>query len=159
MSRFGTLLSGLLVMCVSASAGAQAPGGGANASPQPANTWSARSKGGMVLVGTFTVTPDSTGAFVTGTWTLNSAQGAIVAEGAWSASKSRTGWSGAWRSVVAGSNRQYLGTWTAATPLRATATLPQLFLKKSIEQVVSGTWDSSGNSGAWSIRIAPEPAR
>lgn len=117
------------------------------------NTWSARSASGTVLQGTFTVIPDSVSGFVTGRWTLYGAQGAVAAEGGWSASKTPAGWSGAWRSVVAGTNREYVGTWTAATSLRGTARLPQLFLKQSVEQIISGTWRSPGNSGAWSIRI------
>jgi hypothetical protein len=121
---------------------------------QPAvNTWSARSTGGMVLIGTFTVIPDAANGTVTGTWTLNGAQGAVLAHGSWSAAKSPRGWNGAWRSIVAGSAREYSGTWTASTSLRATTALPQLFVKRGIESIVNGGWRSGGNSGGWSIRI------
>jgi hypothetical protein len=158
MVRTGLLLCCALTLCIAVPVSAQVSGGAA-AAPQLLNTWSARSAGGMLLVGTFTVSPDSSGAFVTGTWTLNGAGGAILAQGGWSASKSATGWSGAWRSVATGSTREYMGTWTATTSLRATARLPELFVRKSIEQVLGGTWGSAGNSGAWSIRVAPGPPR
>jgi hypothetical protein len=147
-----------LAVCLAVSVGAQAPVSvsTAAASQQVVNTWSARSAGGMVLMGTFTAVGDTISGFVTGTWTLNGAQGATLAEGGWSASKSPTGWSGEWRSIVAGSAREYIGTWTATTTRRATASLPQLFAKKAVEQVINGRWRSSGNSGAWSIRLAAD---
>jgi hypothetical protein len=151
--RTSALVHCVLVLCVTARAHAQAPVNAAGSAQPSVNTWSARSTGGMLLMGTFTVVPDSVSGTVTGTWTLNRAHGDVVAQGAWSASKSPRGWTGAWRSVVSGSSREYTGTWSANTPLRATAGLPQLFLKAGVEQVISGGWRSAGNSGAWSIRL------
>lgn len=138
----------LAMLCVTMRVSAQAP-----AAAQPVvNTWSARSAGGMLLVGTFTVVPDEATGTVTGTWTLNGAQGQVLASGGWSAAKMPGEWSGAWRSIVAGSNREYAGTWTAALGQKDGTKLPQMFLR-SLHEIVTGGWRSGGNGGAWSIRL------
>jgi hypothetical protein len=143
-----------LLLSVANGANAQSADSAATATPPSANTWSARSTAGLVVMGTFTVVPDPSTGAVTGTWTLNSARGDVLAHGSWSAAKSPRGWTGAWRSIVAGNAREYSGTWTASTQLRATAGLPQMFVRRGIESVVHGAWRSDGNSGAWSIRLA-----
>ncbi len=149
MLRMKLLVHGLLVLCGAVRLEAQLP----TARQSSVNTWSARSAGGMALMGTFTVVPDTISGAVTGTWALNRTDGSMVAQGDWSAAKSSHGWTGSWRSVVSGSNHEYTGTWSASTSLRRTASLPQLFLKQSAEQIVVGGWRSRGNRGAWSIRI------
>lgn len=122
-----------------------------NAQSNRSGTWAARTATGLTLMGTWMAVPDSTGRTVTGTWTLNDAQGRPVANGAWSAAKSPERWTGAWRSVVAGRNGEYSGTWTAAVALGAHATFADLF-EKAVQDVVSGNWRAVGQSGAWSIR-------
>ena len=114
--------------------------------------WTARSTTGRTLKGTWTATADPKTGAVTGTWTLDDAKGTTVASGGWSAAKSPTGWSGAWRSVVSGSKVEYSGTWDAAVKLKADAPFALLFAT-AIKDVVSGTWRSGRHSGAWSIRV------
>lgn len=139
----------LLMLCVAALLHAQA----ATDAQPTVNTWSARSAGGLTLMGTFTVVPDTIHGTVTGTWTLNRTDGSTMAQGGWSAVKSPSVWTGAWRSVVTGSNREFSGTWSASTSRKGRAGLPELFLKQTVEQIVGGGWRSGGDSGAWSIRI------
>lgn len=116
-------------------------------------TWSARTGGGLTLMGTWTAVPDSVRGTVTGTWTLVEAQGRTVADGAWSAAKSPAGWNGAWRAVVAGKDGEYSGTWTAGVRLKANAPLVDLF-ETAVQAIASGTWRAGRQSGAWSIRAA-----
>jgi hypothetical protein len=115
--------------------------------------WSANGGNGLLLTGGFTVVPDTTTGTVTGTWTLRNNAGSTVAQGGWSAARSETEWSGAWRAIVTGSNAEHAGTFTATVPLNASAKLPSMFVL-AVKQMVSGTWASGGNFGAWSIRVA-----
>ena len=147
-SRSRLALLFVLLLAAADVAGAQA---GAR---QPSGTWSARSTAGLTLMGAWTAVPDTTTGAVTGTWTLVDAQGATVASGAWSASKSPTRWNGAWRAVVAGRSGEYAGTWTADVALRRDAAFVDL-LERAVQAVVSGDWRAGGRSGAWSIRTAP----
>ena len=73
--------------------------GGDGQSARP-GTWSARSSTGRTLGGTWTAIADPTTGTVTGTWTLIDAGGRPATRGGWSAAKSRTGWTGAWRAAV-----------------------------------------------------------
>lgn len=148
------LLLCLLLLAAVGVSGAQVvarPDSARNVQSNRSGTWAARTATGLTLMGTWTAVPDSTGLTVTGTWTLNDAQGRPVANGAWSAAKSPERWTGAWRSVVAGRNGEYSGTWTAAGGLGAHATFADLF-EKAVQDVVSGNWRAAGQSGAWSIR-------
>ena len=79
------------------------------------------------------------------------ANGRPVTNGGWSAAKSRTGWTGAWRAAVSGSKAEYSGTWSANVNLKADASFAELF-KMAVQTVVSGKWRTGGQSGAWSIR-------
>jgi hypothetical protein len=114
-------------------------------------TWSARASSGLTLVGTWTAIPDATNGTVTGTWTLANAQGNEVASGAWSAAKSPERWTGGWRAVIAGRAGEFAGTWTAAGDVAVKGSFVDLF-EKAVENIVSGTWQGVGRSGAWSIR-------
>jgi hypothetical protein len=118
---------------------------------QQSGTWSARSVSGVTLMGTWTAVPDAANGTVTGTWKLIDAQSRMVAEGGWSAAKSPTHWTGAWRATVMGRDGEYSGTWTAGTDLKGDARFVDLF-EKAAQTVVSGTWDAGSQSGAWSIR-------
>lgn len=119
-------------------------------SPQP-NTWSARSSTGVMLGGTWTAVPDTKNGTVTGTWTLVDAEGRTVTSGGWSASKSSSGWTGAWRAVIWDSKPEYLGTWSSSVELKKRAGFADLF-EKAVQSVVSGRWRYGGYSGSWSIR-------
>jgi len=140
----------LLVLCVLFLAALDATGARAGML-QGRNTWSARSSTGQTLAGTWTVVNDPATGSVTGTWTLVDATGRTLARGGWSAAKAKTGWTGAWRSVVSGSKTGYAGTWSAAVELKPGAPFADLF-EMAAREVVSGKWRAGGHSGAWSIR-------
>lgn len=115
-------------------------------------TWSANG-GNLTLMGTWTAVPDTAHNTVTGTWTLMDAQGKTAAFGGWSAIKANDQWTGAWRANVTGRTDEHSGTWTSSTDLKPTAKLVDLF-EKAAQTIVSGTWSSGAQSGAWSIRAA-----
>jgi hypothetical protein len=147
------LLCLLFLAAVDAS-GAQAGGRQDSAGAAQSNrsgTWSATSGGGLTLTGTWTAVPDPKSGSVTGTWTLVNAQGGTVADGAWSAAKSPTRWSGAWRAVISGRDGEYSGTWTGRVDLKGDARLVDLF-EKAVQTAVHGSWRAGTQSGAWSIR-------
>jgi hypothetical protein len=104
-------------------------------------------------MGTWTAVSDTTGRTVIGTWTLADAEGRSIANGAWSAAKSPTEWTGAWRAVVAGRAGENSGTWTASVDLKVDGTFADLFAKAA-QTVVNGTWRAGSQSGAWAIRAA-----
>src|SRR6516164_5315166 len=85
------------------------------------NTWSARSSSGQTLGGTWTAVADPKTGAVSGMWTLLDASGRTVAGGGWSATKLRSGWSGAWRASATGTNGEYAGTWSAGAGLKQDA--------------------------------------
>ena len=125
---------------------------GSDAQPAPLKGgWTARSSTGLTLKGTWTAVADSKTGAVTGTWTLDDAKGTTVTSGGWSAAKSPTGWTGAWRSAVSGSKAEYSGTWSATVKLKADAPFVELFAI-ALKTIVSGTWRTGRHSGAWSIR-------
>jgi len=145
------LFGGLFLAAVDASrAQAVRPDTAGNAPSKREGSWSAATRNGLTLMGTWTATLDPTGT-VTGTWALVDAQGNTRADGGWSAAKSPDGWSGGWRAVVSGRQGEYSGTWTAAVDGKPDTRLAVLF-EKAMQAVVSGTWRVGGQSGAWSIR-------
>lgn len=121
----------------------------------PQGTWVARNENGLTFVGTWTAAPDSVSGAVTGTWTLVNAQGATVANGGWSASKSPDGWIGNWRAAnFGGSEHEFSGSWRSGVQLKTKARFADLF-EKALQAVVSGSWRSGSHSGAWSIEAVP----
>jgi hypothetical protein len=147
------LLSLLFLSAIDAS-GAQAVARqdtAGDAQSSQSGTWSAKNSSGLTLMGTWTAVPDPKSGAVTGTWTLFDAQGRTVVGGGWSAAKAAAQWTGAWRAVISGRDGEYSGTWTAGVDLKPDARLVDLF-EKAVQSVVSGTWRTSGQSGAWSIR-------
>ena len=120
------------------------------ASPNRNCSWSAATRSGQLLMGTWTAVLDTSGT-VTGTWALVDARGATVAEGAWSAAKSPDRWTGAWRAVVSGRAGEYSGTWTANIDDKSRTRLADL-VDRALQAVVSGTWRVNQRSGGWSIR-------
>ena len=123
---------------------------GSEQSGQP-NTWSAKTRSGRTLAGTWTATVDSTSGDVSGRWTLVNAQGSIRASGGWAAAKSPTEWTGGWRAVMYGSTVEYSGVWSATVDLKAQAPFADLF-ETALRTVVSGKWWLGRQSGPWSIR-------
>jgi hypothetical protein len=124
---------------------------------QRVNTWAARSSSGQTFGGTFTATEDAKTGAVTGSWTLLDAQGRQLATGGWSAAKSPSGWNGSWRAVATGRAGEYAGTWRASVTLKPGAGFAALFAE-AVKQAVSGSWQSGGRSGSWSIRVTAPPA-
>ena len=116
-------------------------------------SWTASSRAGLTLGGTWTATADPKTGAVTGTWTLIDEKGTIVRRGAWSAAKSPKGWTGAWRAAVSGSTGEYAGTWSADVDLQPDARFADLF-ELAVKTVVSGAWQVGRQSGAWSIRAS-----
>src|SRR5207245_11616775 len=112
----------------------------------------AESSGGQKMAGGWTAATQAESA--TGTWTLFDAAGKTLMQGGWSASKSPKEWNGAWRATIYGRTDEYSGTWTAQTPLAPEARLA-VMLESALKAVVSGTWKTGANSGAWSIRAYP----
>jgi hypothetical protein len=146
------LLGALLLAAVDASR-AQAvvrPDTAGNAPNKREGSWSAATRDGLTLMGTWTAILDPTGT-VTGTWALVDAQGNARAVGGWSAAKSPERWTGGWRAVVSGRAGEYSGTWTAAVEGKPDARLADLF-EKAVQTIVSGDWRVVERSGAWSIR-------
>jgi len=123
-----------------------------------ANTWSASTTTGRVLMGTWTANPDPATGSVAGTWTLTDAKGTTLMLGGWSAIKTRAAWAGSWRAIVSGQRGEYAGTWTADAGLTADAPFADLFVK-AVTSAVSGQWRAGRQTGAWSIRAYTAPAR
>jgi hypothetical protein len=118
--------------------------------------WSATSNA-RALGGSWTAEAHQESGGVTGTWTLRGPDGKLLMSGGWSASKSPQAWNGAWRANVSGrGGGEYLGTWTATTPLALApeAALADM-LESALRAVVGGTWKEGKSSGAWSIRASP----
>jgi len=149
----------LSLAAIDASGGAQAvtrQDSLAGAQNNRSGSWSARSSGGLTLMGMWTAVQDPKTGAVMGSWTLIDAQGATIAGGAWSAAKSPTQWNGAWRAIVAGKDGEYSGTWTAAVDLmglKGDERFINLF-EKAVENIVRGTWRVGSQSGAWAIRAS-----
>jgi hypothetical protein len=114
-------------------------------------SWTARSRAGRTLKGTWTAVADPKTGSVTGTWTLDDAAGKTAMRGAWSAAKSTKEWTGEWRAIVSGRTGEYAGTWNASVELKPTSPFADLF-ELAAKNVVSGNWRAGGQAGAWSIR-------
>jgi hypothetical protein len=114
-------------------------------------SWSARTRTGNTLKGSWTAVDDPKTGTVTGTWTLDDAAGKSAMRGAWSAAKSAKGWTGEWRAIVSGRRGEYAGTWNASVEIEPTARFADLF-ELAVKNIVSGNWRAGGQSGAWSIR-------
>jgi hypothetical protein len=115
------------------------------------NTWSASSRTGLSLAGTWTGGVDPKTGAASGSWTLLDATGQPAMSGGWSASKTPNGWSGSWRANAVGSRAEYAGTWSATVDLKPNASFADLFAMAA-QKIVSGTWNAGRNSGSWSIR-------
>ena len=156
MFRKPSFLACLLFLLTAGVCRAQAvarPDSAVRAASARSGSWSATNRGGLTLAGAWTAVPDTMKGTVTGTWTLVDAQGKTLAGGAWSAARSPTRWTGAWRAAIAGRAGEYSGTWTARVDLKPKARFADLF-EKAIDAVVSGTWRAGSGSGAWSIRTS-----
>jgi len=116
------------------------------------SSWDARTAGGRVFNGTWSLAPNSTPQSAGGGWTLSDAKGTTVMRGAWSAEKHATGWNGTWQATVEGRAGEYNGSWSADFPQVRNAKFSELF-EAAAKQVISGLWTGGSESGSWSIRI------
>lgn len=117
----------------------------------PRSAWSANTRTGRTVGGTWTGEIDLSTGTATGTWTVRDTAGQVVMHGTWSAAKEAREWRGAWRALVVGQTKERSGTWSSEMPLPPDSQLGSLF-ERAEHQTVSGTWRSAGQSGAWSIR-------
>jgi hypothetical protein len=116
------------------------------------STWEARTAGGRVFSGTWSLASNSTPQNASGGWTLSDAKGTTVMRGAWSAEKHATGWNGTWQATVEGRAGEYNGSWSADFPHVRSAKFAELF-EAAAKQAISGLWTGGSESGSWSIRI------
>ncbi len=119
--------------------------------PASGSTWEARTAGGRVFAGSWSLAPDSTPQSAAGAWTLSDAKGGTAMRGSWSAEKHSTGWNGTWQATVEGREGVYNGSWSADLPVR-NAKFAELF-EAAAKQAISGLWTGGSESGSWSIRI------
>jgi len=117
------------------------------------STWSARTVGGRLFEGSWTVEPASSADKASGTWTLGEGNDKIVLRGNWSAQKFSTGWNGTWRATVEGQKREFTGSWTADLPQAHEAFIGELF-STVVRDAIRGIWSADNDSGSWSLRAA-----
>jgi hypothetical protein len=115
------------------------------------STWSARTRTGRILGGTWTGFVDAATGAASGTWTLRDRSGRIQMRGAWSANKSPRGWTGAWRATAIGQRGERSGTWSSRMQVSPAGSLADLF-QLAVRESVGGSWQSGGQAGDWSIR-------
>jgi len=117
----------------------------------PRSAWSASTRSGRSLGGTWTAAIDLSSGTASGTWTLRDSASRILLRGTWSAAKMDREWKGGWRALVAGQTKEHSGTWSCGLELPADAPLVDLF-EQAVRQAINGTWRSGAQSGGWSIR-------
>jgi len=116
------------------------------------STWEARTAGGRIFSGTWSLAANSTPQNASGGWTLSDAKGTTVVRGAWSAEKHATGWNGTWQATVEGRGGEHNGSWSAEFPHVRNAKFTELF-EAAAKQAISGLWTGGSESGSWSIRV------
>src|SRR5215472_8763214 len=117
-------------------------------------TWTATVGGGSsVLGGTWDASLAQDPDTVQGNWTLSDPNGATLAQGTWAARKDAKAWKGTWQARGA-TGQTYSGTWRTQARLPAGVHMQELF-DLALTKAISGTWQMSTYSGAWSIRAYP----
>jgi hypothetical protein len=117
----------------------------------PRSTWSASTRGGRLLNGTWSAVIDQATGTASGRWTLRDSAGRIVLRGTWSAAKSEREWRGSWRALVIGQTIERSGTWSSSVQLPPDAPLADL-LEQAVNRSINGSWQSGNQSGGWAIR-------
>ena len=118
----------------------------------PRSAWSANTRAGRSVGGTWTGDIDISKGTAFGTWTVKDKGGRIVLSGTWSAAKSPKEWRGSWRALIAGQPTERSGTWSSPLQLPAADSSLVVLFENAVQQAISGAWQSGGQSGAWSIR-------
>jgi len=116
-----------------------------------ASTWAARTGGGRIFNGTWSVAASSSPSAASGSWTLSDGSGKTIARGTWSAEKNSTGWNGIWRATAEGRQSEYTGSWSAELPHVRNARFSELF-EAAAKEAIRGLWTGGTESGSWSIR-------
>ncbi len=114
-------------------------------------TWSATAKG-LAISGGWTARAGTEPNTGTGAWTLYDHSGKTIAAGSWSARKAEKAWEGSWSARLP-DGKVLSGKWATQAPLNPVASFTELF-ESAAKDVLSGTWQHGGDSGAWSIRTA-----
>ncbi len=127
--------------------------------PAPAElrgTWTASVGSSEILSGTWTAatSPRAPNA-ASGSWTLLSAAGTVVAEGTWSARKYGGSWRGAWTARV-GRGTARSGSWQASVSDSAIKTFAAL-LESTAKKYAAGRWRSGRYSGNWWLESSAAP--
>jgi hypothetical protein len=117
----------------------------------PRSTWSASTRGGRLLNGTWSGIIDQATGTASGRWTLRDSAGRIVLRGTWSAAKSEREWRGSWRALVIGQTLERSGTWSSSVQLPPVSPLADL-LEQAVNRSINGSWQSGNQSGGWAIR-------
>ena len=115
------------------------------------STWSARTEGGRILSGTWSIAPSTTQSAASGAWTLSNTAGTTVMRGTWSAEKHSTGWNGVWHATVEGRDGELTGSWSAELPYVRNVAFAEMF-EAAVKQSLRGLWTGGSESGSWSIR-------
>lgn len=145
--KSGRLLPALLV-CACALGGQPAP--------LIHGTWSATVGPSNVLHGTWAGhgLPDRPNV-AEGSWTLVNA-GNVVLAGTWRAEKSQRRWEGSWTGRTI-DGRSLAGTWGAYLEAWHGKTFQDL-LERTLQQEVSGWWQSGRDQGHWWLKGSPSQA-
>jgi len=96
-----------------------------------------------------------------GSWGLLDGSGRVILQGTWAAQKRAKVWQGTWSAVVtrsgdrSSSGPKYAGSLQANVAGNESATLLEMF-KRSVENAVSGTWQSGALKGQWTVRASSQ---
>jgi hypothetical protein len=101
-------------------------------------------------MGTWTAHAGAEPDTAAGGWKLLNNDGGVQSSGTWSLRKLGGQWHGSWSARLP-DDRIISGEWTANTKLDPSASFLDL-MGTAVSDVVSGTWQSGRQSGAWSIR-------
>ena len=125
-------------------------------------TWRANA-GARVLGGTWSAQIES-GALNSahGRWAILDGNSQTVLQGTWKAQKRAKVWQGTWSAVVVSqsggrstSSPPYSGSWEANVENEKGTTLLDM-LHRTLENAVSGTWQSGHLQGKWTLKALPQ---
>ena len=153
--RWRHLLAVLLATWVVQAAGAQ------GASTVFRGTWRA-SSGSRTFSGSWSAEiTGQTADKAQGAWTVLDPGGRPVLQGQWSALKRAKVWQGQWSATIisraggrSSASQPMSGSWEAKVGKSESGTLLDL-LARSVENAISGTWQSGAHNGGWTVKALP----
>jgi hypothetical protein len=124
-------------------------------------TWRATS-GSRIFSGSWSAEITSQAADkARGAWTVRDPNGRIVLQGQWSALKRAKVWQGQWSATIisraggrSSASQPMTGSWEAKVAKSESGTLLDL-LARSVENSISGTWQSGAHNGGWTVKALP----